>query len=1069
MEQQRSSDGKTPVILACEKGNSEQLKKLLDAGADVTVKDEEGKTALHYCADNLETQCAEMLLEADTTLLNIQDEQMYTPMHMAVLAGNENLLKLLIERGADIHCLDENYHTLVHLATASGHPKILEILIQHEADLSSADNYNAYPIHYAAQLTSSTPGISDPKAGEKILKRLLDAGVAHDVVDSGGRQPLLWAACSGNVESCKVLIKAGADVNATDKDDLSALHCAASRGKATCIELLKKSGANVNMSDKNKCTPLFYAITLGNIDCTRVLLKSGADPNHVDMMGRSPAHCAAVKGCLDTIKLLEKEKGDLWITSSQGDYPVHEAAQGGYLDVVKYLLKQRNTKDAVNVKNHAGRTCLHIAAITNNLPLCKTLLNQDVEKNPIMRHKGKEFTPYDIAVSRGYNDLAEYLRSQGCYSLVDLNNLDKIKEQERESKSAKSTRSKHSIKLAKTPEETDEQLKVEAGPSTKPDIVLVPVPEPVQKEHKPKTAIVSAAPAGTAVAPKGKHEDEKEVIKDKEVLPVLIATEQETKTVKDKESEKVEAPVKEPEGQVSTPISRSRVSLQEKEIDRVETTLPDEETLKEPEKLQRKEIPTQDQKEMDDKGSMESVEETTDAKVSKDKGKAKQNKTASKESLLYKYSRGPNNIKAEERGKRKTKKHHLPPSPKNVNKLINAIQESVRTYENLRNNSRQAHQMKRAQLYSGPLHDIVMFGKLMDTYRHGGFTTMEEDDLDNQPNDWDEYLRDQLKFVTHIYEEDKDKPGYGAISDTAKEQHDKLAKDVQDFKKTRDGQRDKFDESDEKQQKKKKNAEAEMDKLAQRTAAMFESVNLEAGETLKCARDLNDTMGEDIKQKRKEQIKTTNSPRELTDLKMQELYEEQQAQLAETEKHRQNKHKTWHKKKDEEMRKKLLQAYRPHLPPQVFTKDKEQNDSQERNSGGSGETSISPVPLDVRRSMPATVQRPRSSQSRMSAAQYKVKDKKLGVQMTEYGLRRVRNPPSPDNELAANWTKKYNGNLRERHSLCFVEPKVYNEILKEEKEIKSRYPRTMKTEHVNGTVSNGDVDSLHESTEPTKS
>ncbi|KAL3873336.1 hypothetical protein ACJMK2_036468 [Sinanodonta woodiana] len=992
MEQQRSSDGKTPVILACEKGNSEQLKKLLDAGADVTVKDEEGKTALHYCADNLETQCAEMLLDANITLLNIQDEQMYTPMHMAVLAGNENFLKLLIERGADIHCLDENYHTLVHLATASGHPKILEILIQHEADLSSADNYNAYPIHYAAQLTSTTPGISDPKAGEKILKRLLDAGVAHDVVDSGGRQPLLWAACSGNIESCKVLIKAGADVNATDKDDLSALHCAASRGKASCIELLKKSGANVNMSDKNKCTPLFYAITLGNIDCTRVLLKAGADPNHVDMMGRSPAHCAAVKGCLDTIKLLEKEKGDLWISSSQGDYPVHEAAQGGYIG--KLL--------------------------------------------------GKEFTPYDIAVSRGYRDLAEYLRSQGCYSLADLNNLEKVKEQERESKSAKSTRSKRSVKLEKTPEETDEQLKVEAGPSTKPDIVLVPVPEPVQKEHKehkPKIAIVAAAPAGTAVTQKQKHEDQKEVIKDKKDIPILATAEQETKSVEvnNKTSEKVEDPVKDTEGPVKTPISRSRVSLQEKEIDRVETTLLDEETLKEPEKLQRKEIPTQDQTEMDDKGSMESVEEqeTTDAKVSKDKSKAKkQNKTGSKESLLYRYSRGPNNT---ERGKRKTKKQHLPQSPKNVNKLINAIQESVRTYENLRNNSRQAHQMKRAQLYSGPLHDIVMFGKLMDTYRQGGFTTMEEEDLDNQPNDWDEYLRDQLKFVTHIYEEDKDKPGYEAITDTAKEK-----------------------------QKKKKNAEAEMDKLAQRTAAMFESVNLEAGETLKCARDLNDTMGEDIKQKRKEQIRTANSPRELTALKVQELNEEQQAQLAEMEKHRQNKHKTWHKKKDEEMRKKLLQAYRPHLPPQVFTKDKEQNDSQEKTSGN-GETSVSPVQLDAKRSIPATAQRPRSSHSRMSTAQYKVKDKKLGVQMTGYGLRRIRNPPSPDNELAANWTKKYNGNLRERHSLCFVEPKVYNEILKEEKEIKSRYPRTMKNEHVNGSVSNGDVDSLHESTEPTKS
>lgn len=56
-------------------------------------------------------------------------------------------------------------------------------------------------------------------------------------------------------------------------------------------------------------------------------------------------------------------------------------------DVVKYLLKWKNEPEAVNTPNNAGRTCLHIAAIINNLPLCKLLLDNGAEKNSLMMHK----------------------------------------------------------------------------------------------------------------------------------------------------------------------------------------------------------------------------------------------------------------------------------------------------------------------------------------------------------------------------------------------------------------------------------------------------------------------------------------------------------------------------------------------------------------------------------------------------------------------------------------------------------------------------------------------------------
>lgn len=57
-----------------------------------------------------------------------------------------------------------------------------------------------------------------------------------------------------------------------------------------------------------------------------------------------------------------------------------------FSEVVKHLLLQKNEDEAVNVTNNIGKTLLHIAAATNNLPLCKLLLNQNCKKNAVMKH-----------------------------------------------------------------------------------------------------------------------------------------------------------------------------------------------------------------------------------------------------------------------------------------------------------------------------------------------------------------------------------------------------------------------------------------------------------------------------------------------------------------------------------------------------------------------------------------------------------------------------------------------------------------------------------------------------------
>ncbi|CAC5378445.1 unnamed protein product [Mytilus coruscus] len=530
---QETDDGLTPVIISCQNGNAEQLKELLENGASVNTTDKTGKNALHYCADNLETQCAEMLLMREESLIHVQDEQGFTPLHMAVIGGNVPLLKLLVRKGADVDILDADGHTPSHWATVCTHLEILDVLIEQDAELSKCDNHNAYPIHYAAQMNGRDNGHSDAKIGEKVLKKLLDSGIPCDVLDKDRRQPLLWAASAGNSESCKLLVTAGADVNSTDKDGLTALHCAASRGHSDCVDRLKKLGAEVNVADTNGCTALFYAITLGNKDCTRLLLKYGADPNHKDTRGRTPTHCAAIKGCLETVKMLDKSKADLWHASFRGDCPIHEAAQGGHCDVVKYLLKWKNSPDAVNIANDAGRTCLHIAAIVNNLQLCKLLLDSDADKNALMKNKDKSYTPYDAAIIKGNNEIAEYIKSKGGVTGGDIDNILIAKGKKRDTKSGHSRKSVPTLET--TPEETepDDNKKAEEEAEKEKDEEDKKKQEAEEDKKKQKSEVDKKKDKG-----KKKEKVEKEREKEKLVIVPIGKQKKKEKDEKGKEDQK---------------------------------------------------------------------------------------------------------------------------------------------------------------------------------------------------------------------------------------------------------------------------------------------------------------------------------------------------------------------------------------------------------------------------------------------------------------------------------------------------------------------------------------------------
>ncbi|KAI5741630.1 hypothetical protein M8J76_015533 [Diaphorina citri] len=356
----------------------------------VRERDRTRKTVLHYCAENTILSCAETILEVAPDLIEAADEDGYTPLHLAAIAGNVPLIHTLLAHRANVNSQDNEGHSVVHWATVCGEVEALETVLSAGAEPSTPDIHGGYPIHYASQMCGHASEMgNDVRVGLAVLKVLLHHNVDVNVVDKDGRQPILWAASAGT------------------------LHCAASRGHRECLEtLITLCGADVDVIDTNGCSALFYAVTLGHADATTLLLQYGATPNRQDRKGRTPAHCGAAKGQFETLRILHENGANVWARNVKGDFPLHDAVQSGRRELVIWLLTQR--PDAINATNNDGKTPLHIAAIYNNVEMGKLLLDQNCLVNPVMRtNKGQLMTPLDAALYKNNRGCAKFLQLHG--------------------------------------------------------------------------------------------------------------------------------------------------------------------------------------------------------------------------------------------------------------------------------------------------------------------------------------------------------------------------------------------------------------------------------------------------------------------------------------------------------------------------------------------------------------------------------------------------------------------------------------------------------------------------------
>ena len=302
------------VHILVEEGHLNTLKYLIDNNyCNPNVTDHQDRTPLHVAAVADQFEILEYLLESKSkACINVQDKDGDTPLHLACDRGQQKMVSLLSSAylSANINLLVTNKkgQTPLHLAAAAGHKDSAEDLL-HEVTgcstyqdlLMARDNEGCTVFH-----TACSNGSLDVF---RYLCRVYPEGVTS--LDNR-RRGLLHAACEGgNIEIVKELVeKYKIDPESQDKDGITCLHLLAER--RNILEAQKNINiyqylrhhidSNPIPKDKSGRTPLHYASGSGNIRMSHFLIESfTCRPDDPDFNGYTSVHAACEAGNMELV------------------------------------------------------------------------------------------------------------------------------------------------------------------------------------------------------------------------------------------------------------------------------------------------------------------------------------------------------------------------------------------------------------------------------------------------------------------------------------------------------------------------------------------------------------------------------------------------------------------------------------------------------------------------------------------------------------------------------------------------------------------------------------------------
>lgn len=336
-----SSSGNIALYIAATEGNREIAQVLLQNGANPEVHVGNGRTALHAASGKGHLSTLRLFFDmgVDISLRDIVSGD--TPVHEAVNSRKLEVVKFLIENGADISVANYDGNTPVHEASASCIFDILRILVNKGADLSRRNLDGYTPFEMAAQrgeldnaryiLNRCGLPLMPGRSGAWVLRetstaypKCLHLGLMS-IMEPNSREwgfpPLAYAVKYNFYDAVVHLLQQGADKSEKDSEGKTVLYYALRN--ADIFRLLLDKGADTSVVFKDGNTLLHVAAYKGHLDMVRILLERGSDPSVHGAADNSPLHMAASRNHSDIVTCLLQFGADPFAKNALGYTPLY--------------------------------------------------------------------------------------------------------------------------------------------------------------------------------------------------------------------------------------------------------------------------------------------------------------------------------------------------------------------------------------------------------------------------------------------------------------------------------------------------------------------------------------------------------------------------------------------------------------------------------------------------------------------------------------------------------------------------------------------------------------------------
>ncbi|EYC30062.1 hypothetical protein Y032_0005g2426 [Ancylostoma ceylanicum] len=348
----RDDKGQTPLHLAAENDYPDVVKLFLKMKQNnrgvLTAIDHNGFTCAHIAAMKGSLAVVKELMMIDKAMV-IQAKTKTleaTTLHMAAAGGHANIVKILLENGANAE--DENAHgmTALHLGAKNGFVSILEAFDKSLwRRCSRKTGLNA--LHIAAYYGNSdfvNEMLKSVPASIRSEPPIYNHHVVKEFATEYGFTPLHLAAQSGHDSLVRMLLNQGVQVDATSTTmNVIPLHLAAQQGHIAVVGmLLSRSTQQQHAKDWRGRTPLHLAAMNGHYEMVSLLIAQGSNINVMDQNGWTGMHYATKAGHLNVVKLFVKSSADELAETKEGKVPLCFAAAHNHIECLRFLLKQKH-------------------------------------------------------------------------------------------------------------------------------------------------------------------------------------------------------------------------------------------------------------------------------------------------------------------------------------------------------------------------------------------------------------------------------------------------------------------------------------------------------------------------------------------------------------------------------------------------------------------------------------------------------------------------------------------------------------------------------------------------------